>query len=66
VAPDPTDTAARQRADLARARFRARQARLARWEAERQARDAQRAQAVPTDPVAAALARARARAKPTP
>jgi hypothetical protein len=65
VAPDPTDPANQRRADLARARFRARQARLARWEEERRERDAQRAQVAATDPVAAALARARARTKPS-
>jgi Na+-translocating ferredoxin:NAD+ oxidoreductase RnfC subunit len=63
MAPDPHDPAVRRRADAARARFLARQARLQREEAERAPRDAERAQAAGADPVAAALARARARNK---
>jgi hypothetical protein len=67
VAPAPEDEldpAARQRADVARARYRAREARLAREATEQAARDAERAKAAGADPVAAALERARARAKP--
>jgi Na+-translocating ferredoxin:NAD+ oxidoreductase RnfC subunit len=60
---DPGNPADRRRADLARGRFLARQARLQREEAERVARDAERAQAAPVDPVAAALARARAKSR---
>ena len=58
------DPAARQRADIARARYLAREARLAREVAEQAARDAERAKAASADPVAAALARAKARIKP--
>jgi hypothetical protein len=67
-APDPPeselDPGARKRADVARARYRAREARLAREAAERTSRDAQRAISTGADPVAAALERARARTKP--
>ena len=61
----PPDDAARRFADLSRTRFRARQARLEREQIEREKRDAERVKATTTlDPVAAALARARARQKP--
>jgi electron transport complex protein RnfC len=67
-APDPPeselDPSARRRADIARARYLAREARLAREAAERNARDAERTKAAGVDPVAAALERARARRKP--
>jgi electron transport complex protein RnfC len=58
------DPEARRRADIARARYLAREARLAREAAERAARDAGLKQAALADPVAAALERARARTKP--
>jgi Na+-translocating ferredoxin:NAD+ oxidoreductase RnfC subunit len=53
--------AARRFADVSRARFLARQARLERERLERKQRDAERVKAIAIDPVAAALARARAR-----
>jgi hypothetical protein len=67
--PDPPeselDPQARRRAGIARARYLAREARLAREAAEQAARDAERATAALVDPVAAALERARARMKPS-
>ena len=60
-AHDPANPDDRKRADAARARFRAREARLAREAAERAEHEARRSEAVGLDPVAAALARARAR-----
>ena len=60
-AHDPANPDDVRRADLARARFLKRQARLAREAAEKAEHDARRAQAAGTDPVAAALARAQAR-----
>ena len=61
---DELDPAARRRAAIARARYLAREARLAREAAERAAREVERTQAALADPVAAALERARARTKP--
>jgi hypothetical protein len=58
--------AERRFADLSRARFRAREARLERERHEREQRDAERARTVAVDPVAAALARALARKKSDP
>ena len=60
-AHDPANPDDVRRADLARARFQRRQARLAREAAETAAHEARRAAAAGTDPVAAALARAQAR-----
>jgi hypothetical protein len=66
--PDPPeselDPEARRRAGIARARYLAREERLAREAAEQAARDAERAKAALADPVAAALERARNRTKP--
>jgi Na+-translocating ferredoxin:NAD+ oxidoreductase RnfC subunit len=56
--------AAKRFADKSRARFLARQARLEREQQERDLRDAERRKAIAVDPVAAALARARARRRP--
>jgi hypothetical protein len=67
VAHDPANADDVARAKLARVRFEARQARLARLSqerAQREARQAAQAQSADDDPVAAALARARARSKP--
>ena len=61
--PGPAD-AARRFANRSRARFNARQARLERERQEREQRDAERRKAIATDPVAAALARARAKQRP--
>jgi electron transport complex protein RnfB len=60
-AHDPSNPEDRRRADAARARFRAREARLAREAAERAEHEARRTEAAGLDPVAAALARAQAR-----
>ena len=60
-AHDPANPDDVRRADLARARFRKRQARLAREAAERAEHEARRSEAAGLDPVAAALARAQAR-----
>lgn len=63
--PDERSPAERRFADFSRARFRAREARLQREGEQRVQREAeQRRAAVAIDPVAAALARARAKRPP--